>query len=327
VFGEASLNGTSGAHTWVGGAAWQVDAYRSQDVSRFDYTYSVPGVFAQDDIVFNEAVTVSGSARVDAHSDHGAFLSPRVSTLIRPADAWTVRLSAGRGYFAPSPFTEDTEATGLVPLAPLGTLEPERADSLSGDLTWTGGGLEVTGTLFYSRIRDALTVVETGAPAFPIALVNAAGPTRTHGTEFLARYHAGELDVILSHMYLRSTEPDNGGRREVPLNPRHLAGLDILWQVGPVRTGIELFYTGRQALEDNPYRDEGSPYLLWGALVDVKLSARLRAYVNAENLGDVRQTKDDPLIRRVRDAAGRWTIDAWAPLEGRTVNAGVRVMF
>jgi hypothetical protein len=29
----------------------------------------------------------------------------------------------------------------------------------------------------------------------------------------------------------------------------------------------------------------------------------------------------------VPDAAGRWTIDAWAPLEGRTINAGLRVKF
>src|SRR5687768_9017909 len=32
LFGEASLTGASGAHTWVAGAAWQGDAYRSRDV-------------------------------------------------------------------------------------------------------------------------------------------------------------------------------------------------------------------------------------------------------------------------------------------------------
>jgi outer membrane receptor for ferrienterochelin and colicins len=328
-FGETSLTGTGGAHTWVAGVAWQRDSYQSRDVPRFDYAYSVPGIFAQDDTSFSPQVTMSASARLDQHSDHGTFFSPRLSMLIRPDAFWTVRLSAGRGYFAPSPFTEETEATGLRPLAPLGALEAERADSLSGDLTWRGRGFEITGTLFYSRIRDALTAVETGRDDFPIALANAAGPTETRGTEFIARYHAGELDVILSHMYLWSTEPDpeDGGRREVALNPRHSAGLDILWEVGPARTGIELFYTGSQALEDNPFRDRGAPYLLWGALLDWALTDRLRAFVNAENLGDVRQTTTEPLIRRARDAAGRWTIDAWAPLEGRTVNAGLRVKF
>ena len=88
------------------------------------------------------------------------------------------------------------------------------------------------------------------------------------GTELIARYHADDVDVILSHMYLWSTEPFGGGRREVPLNPRHSAGLDILWEIGRARTGIELFYTGPQALEDNPYRLRGAPYLLWGALLD-----------------------------------------------------------
>lgn len=330
AFGEASLTGTSGIHTWVLGGAWQRDAFRSQHVPRFDYTYSVPAVFAQDDMVIGPRLTVSASGRVDAHNEHGTFLSPRVSALVRPGGPWSVRVSAGRGYFAPSPFTEETEATGLRPLAPLMGLEAERADSFSGDLTWTHRGFEVTGTLFSSRIRDALTAVETGQQDLPIELINLAGVTRTHGTEFLARYHGETLDVILSHMYLRSSEPNPevvGGRREVALNPRHAAGLDILWEAGPARTGIELFYTGRQALDGNPYRTTGSPYLLWGALVDWALSDRLRVFVNAENLGDVRQTTDERLIRRARDAAGRWTLDAWGPIEGRTVNAGLRVSF
>ena len=136
-----------------------------------------------------------------------------------------------------------------------------------------------------------------------------------------------DLDVILTHMYLWSTEPDDrGGRREVALNPRHSATLDVLKQVGPARIGIEVFYTGRQALEDNPYRDRGYPYLLFGGLVDWGIG-NSRVYVNVENLGDVRQTKANPLVRPVRDVDGRWTVDAWAPLEGRTLNAGIRFRF
>jgi iron complex outermembrane receptor protein len=46
-----------------------------------------------------------------------------------------------------------------------------------------------------------------------------------------------------------------------------------------------------------------------------------------ENLGDVRQTREDPLVKPVRGADGRWTVDAWARLEGRTLNAGVRWRF
>ena len=176
-------------------------------------------------------------------------------------------------------------------------------------------------------MRDALTTVETGDSDTPVAVVNADGPTTTRGTEFIARFHREDLDVILSHMFLWSTEPGAVARREVPLNPRHSAALDILWEIGPARTGIELFYTGAQALQDNPYRSRGAPYLMWGALMDFGLSPRMRVFVNAENLSDVRQTRDERLIRRTPDVSGRWTVDAWAPLEGRTVNAGLRLKF
>jgi len=50
-------------------------------------------------------------------------------------------------------------------------------------------------------------------------------------------------------------------------------------------------------------------------------------FINAENIGNIRQTRYDKLVRPQRHPDGRWTLDAWAPLEGRTVNGGVRVGF
>jgi outer membrane receptor for ferrienterochelin and colicins len=330
-FGETSLTGVTGPHAWVLGAALQRDTYASADAPRFDYAYTVPGLFAQDEYKAAEWLTFSASGRVDVHSEHGTFVSPRVSGLLKSDGTWTARVSAGRGYFAPTPFTEETEATGLSVLAPLTDLDPERADSFSADVTWVHAPLEITTTVFYSHVRDPLQVVETGRPDLPIAIANAEGPTRTRGTEFIARFHRDEpeLDVIVTHMYLWSTEADPdraGARREVPLNPRHAGSLDVLGEVGPVRIGFEVFLTGRQSLDDNPYRERGKPYVLWGALVDWNLG-RARLFVNAENLSDVRQTRDEPLLRPARTVDGRWTVDAWAPLEGRTINAGIRVQF
>ena len=120
LFGEVSATGTAGRHTWVAGGALQYERYDSRDVPRFNYTYNVPGVFVQDDFAAAKWITVSASARVDRHNEFGTFASPRVSVLLRPSDPWTVRVSGGRGYFAPTPFTEETEATGLSRIAPLG---------------------------------------------------------------------------------------------------------------------------------------------------------------------------------------------------------------
>lgn len=57
------------------------------------------------------------------------------------------------------------------------------------------------------------------------------------------------------------------GRREVPLTPRHTAGVVVTGESeAKGRAGLELYYTGRQALEDNPYRPVSRSYLIAGLL-------------------------------------------------------------
>jgi iron complex outermembrane receptor protein len=49
-------------------------------------------------------------------------------------------------------------------------------------------------------------------------------------------------------------------------------------------------------------------------------------FLNAENLLDVRLTDYQPLVRPQAGPGGRWTVDAWAPLEGSMINLGVRLV-
>jgi iron complex outermembrane receptor protein len=90
---------------------------------------------------------------------------------------------------------------------------------------------------------------------------------------------------------------------------------------------VEWYYTGLQRWEDNPYRTESRPYSVFGVLGVRRLTRWLELFVNGENLTDVRQSNWDPLIRPAQGADGRWTVDAWAPLDGRNINGGVRVSF
>ena len=332
-FGETSVSGTAGRHTWVAGAALQQDRYDPRDVPRFEYAFTSPAVFVQDEMTLGMRASLAASARVDVHSEYRVLASPRVSLLLRPASQWTARLSAGLGWFAPTPFTEETDETGLSRLAPLTGLVAEQARTVSGDLTWVSGPFEITGTLFGSSVRDAVQLVTLVHPAvvgpvqYPVALLNAPEPTHTWGTELIARYRRGEFILMATHAYTHSTEFDfeRSGRREVPLTPRHAASFNVMiegeeWG----RAGFEAYYTGEQPLDDNPYRDVSRRYVLFGGLFERRFG-RARLFVNVENLADVRQTKYDPLIRPTRLPDGRWTVDAWAPLDGRVWNGGVRV--
>jgi iron complex outermembrane receptor protein len=95
---------------------------------------------------------------------------------------------------------------------------------------------------------------------------------------------------------------------------------------GGTGLSVETYYTGRQPLDDDPYRAESRPYVLVGLLARVRVGRAL-LFVNGENLGDVRQTRFAPIVRATPGLGGRRTTDVWAPLEGAVVNAGVRLGF
>jgi iron complex outermembrane receptor protein len=327
-FAEGALATTRGAATWVAGAALQHEGYANDDVARFDYGYTIPEQYTQVEIAAAPWLALSASGRLDQHSAYGTLVNPRLSVLVRAPNAWTARLSAGTGAFAPTPFTETTEATGLTPLDALGDLVPERATSASLDVGGALGPLELNATAFGSRIRHALLVRASAAgDAMRLVLANATQPTRTGGADVLVRWHAGATTTTASYTYVRSTEqaPTLDVRRRVPLTPGHAAGLASVWeQEGRGRVGLEVYYTGRQPLEDDPYRATGRPYVVFGAIAERRFG-RWRPFVNFENLGDVRMTRWEPLVRPFRGLGGRWTTDAWGPLEGRVVNGGVRI--
>ena len=321
LFGELTIRGTAGRNTWVAGVADERDAYRPRDVSRFAYTYTAPGVFVQDDIVVAPWLSLSASGRADFQNQYGTFLSPRFSALMHWW-GWTSRFSAGQGFFAPTPLTEETEAAGLFRLQIPVPLVAERGRSASFDLTRRLGPLSYTATVFASRIDHPVFVDRGGQ----YRIVNLDGPARNEGVELLATWRKAPFSSTASYTYVRSREPEFGQRVNTALTPRQSFGITGTWEKNNWRLGAECYYTGRQRLEENPYRSESKPYVLVGFLAE-RTFGKLRVFLNAENLGDVRQTGWDPLLRPSRGVDGRWTVDAWAPLDGRVLNGGIRWRF
>lgn len=323
---ETSLGGTSGATTWLAGAAYQVDGYRSHAFPLFNYTYRVPSLFGQVEQKVLPDLTLAGSARWDDHSQYGSHVSPRLSALFKPG-RWTLRASLGRGFYAPTPFVEEIEANGLSRLQPLQGLRAETANTASIDLGYAHGPFDANLTLFGSNIDHALQLRDIAADR--VALVNADGLTRTRGAELLLRYRWHAVSFTGSYVHTDASEPDpNGpGRRAVPLTPRDTAGLTAVWEKpGHARVGLEAYYTGRQHLEEDPYRTVGKPYVELGAMGELVVG-KASLFINAENLLGFRQTRYSPLLLPQRAPDGSWTVDAWAPLTGATVNGGVRFHF
>ena len=327
-FGEFSLQGMQSRHTWVVGGAYQYDGYNARDLPIFDYGFHTPAVFAQDEFGAGP-VRVSLSGRIDIHSEYGTLASPRGSLLWRPDSAWSVRMSAGGGAFAPTPFVEDTDETGLSRVAPLEGLEAERAWGGSVDVTRRVGGLELTGTVFASDVQHPVQARSKGPTAGSCLSMLVVPLARLEARRW-AVTGQGPFLVVATYAYVQSRELDeeSGLRREVPLTPQALRGdgRDVGGGgVGTRRSRAVLrraAVSGGQPLSDAEASDSSS----LERLVEKRFD-RVRLFVNAENLGNVRQTSYDPLVRPDRHPDGRWTVDAWAPLDGRVINGGVRVFF
>jgi len=215
-------------------------------------------------------------------------------------------------------------------MVPTGHLQAERASGLSMDLNrlWRPGAgtVETNATIFSSTIRHAVSVVPLAATPDRFTFANADGPTRNFGTELLARLHAGEFTILGAYTYLDATElaPDSLVRRTVALNPRHSANFSATWEEeGTWHVNFECFFTGQQALIDNPYRTVSPSFVQVGLLVQRQFGS-LTVFANGENLTDRRQTRFDPLVLPAQAANGRWTTDAWAPLDGRIISFGLR---
>jgi len=329
---ESSLSGYSDKTAWVVGLALQSEKFESDTFPEFNYAYQVPGLFSQLDYEASDDISMSLSVRADRHSEYGAQVSPRISLLYSPEN-WTIRGAYGQGFFAPSPFIEDIDEAGLSRLAPLESLDEERASTASIDISYVLDSVETSLTLFASAI-DNVTELEVingvdEALGKQVRIVNAAGESEINGVELLLRYRWRDIKFTGSYLYTDATKESDSGFDRVPLalTPQHSAGLVVMWEEhGSHLLGFEAYYTGTQQLENNPYRERSEPYWHLGLLGQITIG-QVSLFVNAENLLNVRQTKEDPLVLPEQASSGRWTTDIWSRNDGFTVNAGLRFQF
>lgn len=331
LFGESSIAYSHAGIDWVGGLSWDRETFRSPDVATLDYTFNTPAVFAQVTAAPFSGLTATLSGRCDAQSVYGTYCSPRLSTLSKFGGHWTLRLSAGGGTFVPTPFIEETEPIALSALQPLNGLRVERARNASADLTASFGPLEVSSTVYGSRIERAIMLRPVpGDTTGRVELVNSTGTTNAFGAEAFGVYDRSPLVVTIHYSYVQSSEVDpvTSARRDVPLNPRQNLFLDLAYEnlAHGTWAALEVDWSGKQALDDDPYRLESPPYVVAGALASQQVG-KLKIFLSVQNITDVRQTDYEPMVLPARGPGGRWTTDQWAPLAGRSVNGGVRVQF
>jgi iron complex outermembrane receptor protein len=352
LFTEASVALPHGRATWLVGAALGQDAFRSHTLEGFNYSHNTAGLFALANAMVGSQVTLEAGARCDWHSRYGTFCNPRVSALLGASAAWSARLTAATGVYAPTPFTDETEGVPWERLVPFATrtiaicddvlcasdsgsvqftapleMRSERARFASLDVLRRLGAMTVSAGALVSTVERRIMLWDLNIFEERPQLLNAAGPKRSHGARLRFTYRRGGVALSADYLYLVSTLAfrSRTDRVESPLTPRHSGALALAWTLPGVRAALDVHvaYTGRQAVLEDPYRATAPPF----TTVDLGMSrriGRMLLFVVAENLSDTRQTRHDPLLMSAPDAAGRWTTEVWGPLSGRSVRAGIR---
>lgn len=323
--GEYWLAGITGRHDWLLGLAAQSQDFAVAGRPELGRRDAAPALFVQDEWALSSQWRASANVRFDAYRDAGRLPSARASLLWRPSPegAWSLRASSGTGFALPTVFVDEIESLGPGVLSRSARLRVEHGTTSALDLRWARGDFELDIGVFEARLQDRLGLDTSGGQ---VRVVNQSGVARFPGTEVVGRYVDGPLHVIGSWTRLQPRESDAAGVwRDVERVPRQSAELAVLLERGDVgRLGVEFGYTGSQALRDEPRRDRAAGYLEVSVLAAIRIkSAAL--FLNLENLTDVRQSRFGVLRSRANPIGGLPAREGWAPLEGRKINAGVRL--
>lgn len=333
LYADAQYAFSIADHSLLFGAAYYSDRFTDKTnrlAEPLDYFYSVPGFFVQDEWAVAEGWKILAGVRADAQNVYGLFVTPRASLFFKPSENITLRLGGGGGFKAPTPFVEEAEEIGYKDIRSFHSLLAERAQSFSCDANWKAVlgdfGLTMNAALFYTALQNALVVNEDSIEQKIITLENSTGQTITRGAELLAQLSYEDFKLSFGYSYTFATQNHRGSEYELELNPRHNLGIVFMFEDDEDgwKGGIESYYIGKQKVERNPFRTTSPSYWILGALIE-KNFGKFRIYLNSENLLDIKQTDYDPAFIGDPFVSGKFEmLHVYAPLEGRTINGGIR---
>jgi iron complex outermembrane receptor protein len=328
-FSEMSWNGGNEKSLWVTGLNLYTDHFSEsinfQDSAR-DYEHNTIGVFVQNTWALSKFINIESGIRVDYTRPFGFVLLPRLSLLTRLKDNLTSRIGGGLGYKIPTIFTEESEELhfkGILPIDPSIT-RYEKSAGGSFDFTYrikiNGLGVSINPLLFYTRINNPLVLSST--PTGAMQFTNVDGYTDSKGIEISLRLTLQRIKFFTGYTYTVAQNHFNGVKTWYPLAPHQRLHFDLVYEIEEkLRVAFESYYTGTQQLNDG---NTGRSFWIFGALVE-RSWKNFSVFINSEDVNDVRQTKwgsiytgtfDNPIFK-----------DIYAPLEGITINGGIKVKF
>lgn len=283
---------TLGRHRLTGGGELRHEKLTYGDLVGGSDTARHHALFLQDEISLAHGLTLTTGARYDHHELFGNEVSPRAYLVWEASDDLVLKGGYGHAFKAPtlkqiSPNYRYQGSSYTVIGNP--DLEPESLDSFELGADWRVGDVALSGTVFYSNVRNLIssTVISTSPKVYQYRNVSHA---RIQGIEAGAVWDISSAFAWSTNLTLLKTEDRDTGE-QLEYRPKVSAASFVDW-TGPMgwsaRVGLE--YTGSQhtAAKDLP------DYTLWNASVAKDLGKHMTLRVGLDNIGDVRLEDKSP---------------------------------
>lgn len=252
----------------------------------------------------NEYTLATGAALSDTRfaDRSGTEWTGRIGAAFAPVPAVTLRASGYRGWRLPTlnelyrPFRVGADATAANAL-----LRPERLTGVDGGVTFAPvTGLSVSATLFWNRLRGAISnvTVGSGPGTFPgVGFVSGSYRVRqnlnaieSQGVEVDARWSAGPVFAIASWSHVDPRVAADGGASgldglrpaQTPLD--QLSGT-LGWRRADWTASATVRHVARQ-FEDDQNSRSLAPATTFDAYLAVPLSRAIAIEARGENLFD-----------------------------------------
>ena len=298
---------------------------------------AVPCVFTEAtfNIGRDKKVVMVAGLRVDQHNLYGTFLSPRFNLKWNILYDLSLRISAGKGYRAPTLFAENF---GLLANNRAIIIDPniraEEASNFGASLNYKfflnfrEGNISVD----YYRTDFLHQVVVDMENVRQLQFYNLAGKSFANAVQAEANYEVVKgFDVKLAYKYEQAKSDYKSGRKIIPLRPQHrgLVSLQYTTKNKHWRFNTGLNWFGKTRIPDTSPNDAANQRTLQSKdffQLNAQITYRWKkweVYLGGENLLNFSQK--NPIIAGDQPFSNQFDASLiWGPLRGAMVFAGVR---
>lgn len=317
-------------HTLIVGASTTMDYIKEQlDRSPLNRNDIIAGAFAEYTTNLGDKVTIIGGLRVDNANFYGTFLTPRAHLKWSLTDALTLRGSAGLGYRASQPISDNiwALATGReIIIDPL-LQRMERAATFGGSLTQTfplgrDENSSVSVDVFRSLLSNQVYADQESNPS-QVQFYNVSGQTTTYQIDFTWQ-PIERFDVLATFRY---NDSKINNSFEKPLIDRFKGLLNLQYATKFRRWVFDVTgqINGQSRLPQTTgvTQEYSSVFPLFFAQVTRKFKG-VEVYLGCENIGDYKQQHPIISAENPFDTSFNSSV-IYAPLMGRKIYAGIRL--